>query len=340
MINMKVGKKGVARLIIVVTLLLCVFLSWNLFFARITADSRENLYVSRGDSSKEVMKSLEPHVNFVQKGFLIAFFEVLGIRLRSGCYNLRGETVLSLCRNIRNGHQKAVKLVLPSVRTKEDLARFLSESLWMDSSSVICSMNDTNFCATFGYTPETILLLFVPNTYDVYWNTSVSHFFEKMAQERASFWNESRLQKAKEIALSTDEVMILASIVDEETANNAEKPMIAGMYLNRLRKGMPLQADPTIKFAWKNFSLRRIYHKLLTIDSPYNTYKREGLPPGPIRIPSVAGIDAVLNSIKHDYLYMCAKEDLSGTHNFSVTYGEHLKNASAYAKALDKRRIE
>ena len=136
------------------------------------------------------------------------------------------------------------------------------------------------------------------------------------------------------------EVITMASIVDEETANDAEKPMVAGMYVNRLKAGMPLQADPTIKYAWRRFDLRRIYNKLLFIDSPYNTYRNTGLPPGPIRIPSVAGIDAVLNHIHHNYMYMCAKEDFSGTHNFAVTYDEHLKNAAKYSEALNRRGIK
>ena len=147
--------------------------------------------------------------------------------------------------------------------------------------------------------------------------------------------------------MSPTEIMTLASIVDEETANDKEKPMVAGMYYNRLKlrnseypDGMPLQADPTIKFAWKKFDLRRIYNKLLNINSPYNTYRRTGLPPGPIRIPSVVGIDAVLNHTKHDYLYMCAKEDFSGTHNFARTYDEHMANARRYSQALNKRGIK
>ena len=168
-----------------------------------------------------------------------------------------------------------------------------------------------------------------------------------MEKECKTFWNGERTAQAEALKLTPVQVTTLASIVDEETANNAEKPMVAGMYYNRLMlrnaeypNGMPLQADPTIKFAWKRFDLKRIYHNLLHIHSPYNTYVNPGLPPGPIRIPSVAGIDAVLNLVKHDYLYMCAKEDFSGTHNFARSYNEHLQNAAKYSKALNERGIK
>ena len=182
--------------------------------------------------------------------------------------------------------------------------------------------------------------MFVPNTYEVYWDTPVEKFLDRMKKESDRFWNSERKAKADKLQLNPVEVITLASIVDEETANNAEKPMIAGMYYNRLKQHMPLQADPTIKFALQQFELRRIYTKLLSVVSPYNTYRNEGLPPGPIRIPSVAGIDAVLNLVHHDYLYMCAKEDFSGTHNFAKTYPEHLANAAKYSAALDARGMK
>ena len=189
--------------------------------------------------------------------------------------------------------------------------------------------------------------MFIPNTYDIYWNTSAENLLKRMKKEYSRFWDEERMARAANIGMSPTEIMTLASIVDEETANDQEKPMVAGMYCNRLKlrnseypDGMPLQADPTIKFAWKRFDLRRIYNKLLNIDSPYNTYRRTGLPPGPIRIPSIAGIEAVLNHTKHDYLYMCAKEDFSGTHNFARTYEEHMANARRYTQALNKRGIK
>lgn len=169
-----------------------------------------------------------------------------------------------------------------------------------------------------------------------------------MLKEHHAFWQQKdRMERAKKMGMTPTEITTLASIIDEETSNNGEKPMIAGMYLNRLRcrsaeypKGMPLQADPTVKFAHKDFKLRRIYHKLLTIDSPYNTYKYPGLPPGPIKIASIQGIDAVLNHVSHDYLYMCAKEDFSGTHNFAATYKEHINNAKRYTEALNRKGIQ
>jgi UPF0755 protein len=182
--------------------------------------------------------------------------------------------------------------------------------------------------------------MFVPNTYDIYWNVSIDALLGRMQKEHDRFWQGDRETKAARMQLTPNEVCTLASIIDEETANTAEKPMIAGMYLNRLKTGMPLQADPTIKFALKQFELKRIYNKLLDVNSAYNTYRNEGLPPGPIKIASIRGIDAVLNHVEHDFLYMCAKEDFSVTHNFARTYQEHLKNAAKYTKALNERGIQ
>ena len=181
--------------------------------------------------------------------------------------------------------------------------------------------------------------LFIPETYEMYWDISVDEFFERMQTEHKRFWNTQRKAKAQEMGLTENEVATLASIVEEETNNNGEKPSVAGLYYNRLRIGMPLQADPTIKFALQEFGIRRILNSDLNVESPYNTYLHRGLPPGPIRIPSVVGLDAVLNYAHHNYLYMCAKEDFSGTHNFAATYREHLNNAQRYWAALNKRKI-
>ena len=243
-------------------------------------------------------------------------------------------------RNLKNGHQEPVRLTIPESRTMDRLAGYLSKKLMMDSVAVSILFSDSSFCAQQGYDTATIACLFVPNTYEVYWNISIENLMKRMKKENENFWNAQRTIKADALGLSKEEVCTIASIIDEETANNAEKPMIAGMYINRLKAGMPLQADPTIKFALKDFALKRIYHNMLQFDSPYNTYKNTGLPPGPIKIASVAGIDAVLNRTAHDYLYMCAKEDFSGTHNFAKTYQEHLKNAAKYSKALNERGIQ
>jgi UPF0755 protein len=182
--------------------------------------------------------------------------------------------------------------------------------------------------------------MFIPNTYEVYWNTPAEKLIERMKREYDVFWNNDRRRKAENIRLTPIEVSILASIVEEETAAPDEYPIVAGLYLNRLYKGMMLQADPTVKFAVGDFSLRRILNRHLEVDSPYNTYMYAGLPPGPIRIPSPKSIDAVLNHTVHNYLYMCAKEDFSGRHNFAVTLKEHNKNAEKYRAELNRRGIK
>lgn len=181
--------------------------------------------------------------------------------------------------------------------------------------------------------------LFIPNTYEAYWNTDAKAFIHRMKKEYERFWTQERRDKAQACGLTPIEVSTLASIVEEETANKSEMPMVAELYLNRLQDGMPLQADPTIKFSLQEFGLRRILHKHLEVESPYNTYKHAGLPPGPIRIASIQGIESVLNHAQHDYLYMCAKEDFSGTHNFAATFAEHQANARRYQQALNKRNI-
>ena len=260
---------------------------------------------------------------------------------RTGRYAIvPGETIWHMMRKMKNGQQEAVKLTIPESRTMQKLAGALSRKLMMDSVEIAAALADEDYCQRWGYDTCSIPTLFVPNTYEVYWNVTLDHFMERMQREHDAFWTAERRAKAEAAGLTENEVCTLASIIDEETANTAEKPMIAGMYLNRLHTGMPLQADPTVKFALKNFELRRIYHDMLFLDNPYNTYRNTGLPPGPIKIASIKGIDAVLNHAEHDYLYMCAKEDFSGTHNFAKSYSEHLRNAARYAKALNERGIK
>ena len=262
-------------------------------------------------------------------------------RVKSGRYKVTPEdNVLSVFKRLQRGEQTPIRLTIPSVRTIPQLAQILDKKLMIDSARIATYLTDTSTCGEYGFEPHTIACIFIPNTYEVYWNTSIEKLMQRMQKEHQNFWNNGRAEKAKKIHLSPIEVVTLASIVDEETIKNDEKPKVAGMYLNRIRIGMPLQADPTVKFALQDFGLRRIYQKHLKVESPYNTYKNKGLPPGPIRIASIAGIDAVLHHTPSKYLYMCAKEDFSGYHNFARTYSEHRSNAAKYVKALNKRGIK
>lgn len=299
------------------------------------------VYVDDNDTSDSVQIKIKKAANpRLSAGFtLLSTFT--GYETKAGRYGIEpDECMFQVFRKFQRGRQTPVTLTLPSVRTLDRLAGTLGRKLMIDSAKWATAFGDSAFCRQYGYDTTTLACLFIPNTYEVYWTVSLEQFMQRMQKESKTFWNKERLRKAQEIGLSPNEVITLASIVDEETANNAEKPMVAGMYVNRLKSHMPLQADPTIKFALKKFNLRRIYHNQLNIESPYNTYRQTGLPPGPIRIPSITGIDAVLNHVKHEYLYMCAKEDFSGTHNFARTYGEHLNNAAKYSAALNARGIK
>jgi len=309
------------------------------------SDHEETLYVyvDSDDTADSVFSKLQP---IASQHALAGLSTMLrhgdyDNKVRTGRYAIDpGMRIFQVYRRLKNGQQTPMMLTVPESRTMDRLAAALSRKLMVDSTAIAQVLCDSIYCSRLGYNISTIAAMFVPNTYEVYWDLSVDQLLARMKKEHDVFWNKGRLAKAQALGLTPDEVCTLASIIDEETANNDEKPMIAGMYLNRLKEGMPLQADPTVKFALADFSIRRIYRNMLTTDSPYNTYKNEGLPPGPIKIASVKGIDAVLNRVQHDYLYMCAKEDFSGTHNFARTYNEHLANAARYARALNERGVK
>ncbi len=238
------------------------------------------------------------------------------------------------------GLQTPVTITFNNIRTTRQLAARLDNQLLADSASIEDMFADTAFLAAHNLTSATAMLYFIPNSYEVYWTASPQDIFERMAAEYKKFWNDSRCAKAAKIDLTPQEVSVLASIVEEENgAHPDEWAKIAGLYLNRLRKGMLLQADPTVKYAIGDFSINRVLNKHLEIESPYNTYKVTGLPPGPIRMPSGKGIDAVLNAEKHDYLFMCADWKLTGYHRFARTTAEHARNAKLYQNELNKRKI-
>lgn len=241
---------------------------------------------------------------------------------------------------LRSGDQKPVKVVVRSVRTKEQLASQVANYIEADSTTIAELLSNPNFCMKYGFSESTIITLFLPNTYEFYWNTSAEEFIERMAREYKRFWTDERKAKAKQAGLSQSEVSVLASIVQsEQGAHPDERDEVAGLYLNRLRKGMKLDSDPTLIFALGDFTIKRVLNVHKQIDSPYNTYKNAGLPPGPILLPELSSLDAVLNPAKHNYLFMCAKEDFSGYHNFSVSYREHINNARRYQRELNKRKI-
>ena len=340
--------KAIKKKHYIIPIIICVLALAGLVLFYLTgslskSDKCEYVYIDDNDNLDSVAAKLKPIANeqALLSFKLLSRHSGYSKNIMTGKYAiLPEEGIIAVLRKLKNGHQEPVRLTIPESRTTDRLAGALSRKLMMDSLALSVLLKDSALCAKMGYDTATIVCLFVPNTYEVYWNTSIENFLSRMKKEHDKFWNKDRQAKAAALGLNPNKVCTLASIIDEETSNNPEKPMIARMYMNRLEKGMPLQADPTVKFALKDFALKRIYHNMLNTESPYNTYKYAGLPPGPIKVASVAGIDAVLNAPQHQYLYMCAKEDFSGTHNFASSYSEHLKNAARYSKALNERGIK
>jgi UPF0755 protein len=260
--------------------------------------------------------------------------------IKSGHYILKeGMSNRQIISKLRSKQQDPVKLIFNNIRIKEELAGHIGEQLEFDSVSLLKLLDDTNYLKSLGFTTSNIISMFIPNTYEVYWDITPEKFMDRMHKEYIAFWTDKRKERLNEIQLTELQAITLASIVEKESNRNDEKPDIAGVYMNRLHKGWLLQADPTLVFALGDFSIKRVLNVYKTVDSPYNTYKYTGLPPGPICLPSLSSIDAVLNYRQHQYLYFCAREDFSGYHNFAVTMNEHLLNAAKYQQALDQRGI-
>jgi len=299
-------------------------------------------YIHTGSGFSAVKDSL------LKKGYLTnpAIFEWLAKRknydqhVRPGKYRLTNRMRNNVLVNLlRAGMQEPVRIVIQNVRTPGELAGKIGRHLEADSTRLSRLFSDRAYLARYGLSPETLLVLFIPDTYEFFWNTSADQLFKRMHIEYERFWTPWRLHLADSLHLSVEEVVTLASIVEKETIKNDEKPVIAGVYLNRLKKQIPLQADPTVVFAWNDYSIRRVIKKHTDLKSSYNTYYRTGLPPGPICLPSIASVDAVLHAVNHSYYYFCAKPDFSGYHNFASGLEEHGHNARMYRKALDKMNI-
>ncbi len=301
------------------------------------------VYIRPDDTFDDLCRQLEDSAGCRQ----LATFRLAARALRyadrnmpTGRYAVRpGMNNLDLLLDLRRGNQSPVRITFNNVRLKHDLSERLSDQLMIDASAIEELLNDSAYCTSLGFTPETVKAMFIPNTYEVYWNIPADKLMRRMKREYDAFWTEARRNRAEQIQLTPVEVSILASIVEEESAMTDEYPTIAGLYLNRLYRGMPLQADPTVKYAVGDFTLQRVLDRHKEVDSPYNTYLYTGLPPGPLRVPSITAIDAVLNYARHDYIYMCAREDFSGRHNFASTLEEHNRNAHRYREELNRRGI-
>lgn len=344
--NKKISGKQTAIILAVL-----VLIGTGLFFAmrfyktyfagNITAEQKF-LYIKTGAKLNDVYQVIESkHIVDDLKTFKEAATKMdLGSRLKSGRYKLtRGMNNRTLINKIKSGNQEPVNLKYQNLRTKEDFAGYLSKQLEPDSASFIKLLDSAELVKQFGFTTDNIYSMFIPNTYQMYWNTPAMEFFKKMNSEYMKFWTPERKKKAEALNLTPVQVSILASIVDGEAIYDKEMPIIAGLYLNRLSKGIKLQADPTVIFANSDFTVKRVTFALLQVDSKYNTYKYAGLPPGPVMMPSIKAIDAVLNKDDNKYLYMCAKEDFSGYHNFAETKAQHEINAKKYRQALNDRKI-
>ena len=299
------------------------------------------LYVRPDMTVGEVLDSLQTRAGTIRpKSVERAFAEMeTADRMKPGRYVVDSTcTSIYVARMLVFGWQTPQNMTLSgTLRKKDRIAQRISSQMMIDSASVADALNDEAFLADYGFTPENVFALIIPDTYEMYWTASVKDIFDRFKKEYDAFWTSDREAKAKAQGLTPMQVSVMASIVSGETLKAFEYPIIAGVYLNRYKKGMRLQADPTIAFCY-DYTLDRILKKHLTVDSPYNTYKHVGLPPAPINVPPKACLEAVLNPQKHNYIYFCASPAFDGTHNFAVGYNEHLKNARAFQRELTARR--
>lgn len=300
------------------------------------------LYIPTNSSYQQVLDSLQAG------GFIIdeaSFTELAGRMsykrntMRSGRFKIKPNwSNYELVRHLRGGEQAGIKVVVNNARLTEEVAGKVAQFIEPDSASIVALFQDTKYLNSIDYTPETLMSVFIPNTYELYWNSSPEQFMTRMLKEHDRFWEQkNRLVKAEKMNLSPAEVYTLASIVERETLVKSEKPRMAGVYYNRLKKGMLLQADPTAVFATRDFDTKRVLNRHTEFDSPYNTYKYTGLPPGPISMASISSIDGVLDAEDHKYLFFCALGDGSGKHAFAKTLSQHNQNARNYVRNLKKR---
>lgn len=346
----KTNKGGSSRKIIiaiVIIVLLAIAGTGLFYYMRYygpnVTDSQEYLYIHTGATYSDVYKTIRDE-GIVKDSVTFnraAHAKHYTTRVKPGRYHLKsGMSNRDLLNMLITGRQEPVKIAIKNLRLKEDFARYMAKNIEADSASIIHLLDSADYVKKFGFTTDDVYTMILPNTYDMYWNVPPHKMFSKLYAEYEKFWTPERKQQAAALKLTPAKVSILASIVDAEALHDDEMPTIAGLYLNRLKTGMKLESDPTVIFAAHDFTIHRVLLKHLAINSPYNTYLHTGLPPGPIMMPSINAVKAVLNYKKNDYIYMCAKEDFSGYHNFATTRAQHLINAHKYQQALDERNIK
>jgi len=299
---------------------------------------RADLYLRSGTTVEDVRAAI-PDSIVLRKGSLERMLRTLEDEdIKPGHYVVEpGKPSVYVPRMLRGGWQTPVNLVLSgTMRLKGPIARKFAAQLMLDSATVHRALEDEDLLAPYGFTPDDVFSMILPDTYEMYWTASMKDVLDRLKEAYDAWWTPDRLEKAKLQGLTQREVSVVASIVSGESNHAPELPSIAGVYLNRYRIGMKLQADPTVAFCY-DYSLNRILLKHLEVESPYNTYKYEGLPPGPICVPSKACLEAVLNPDPHGYLYFCASAAMDGTHKFAVSYSEHLRNAAEFQRALNAR---
>lgn len=346
-LNKKATSKTTKIILAIAIIVLAIvgYFGLNIYRTYLSANVTGNekyIYIKTGATYEEFLSNLE------NKDALknIATFKEAAVKmnlansLKSGRYAIKvGMNNRTLINKLKSGNQDAVQLKFQNIRKIENFAAYLAKNVEADSASFMQVLDSAALIEKYGFNKETVYTMFIPNTYELYWNISPLDFFEKMQKEYTKFWNAERKQKAAALNLTPIQATILASIVDSEALFDKEMPIIAGLYLNRLNRGILLQADPTVIFANDDFTIKRVLNSHLAINSKYNTYKYAGLPPGPIMMPSINAIDAVLNPDKNNYIYMCAKEDFSGYHAFAETREQHEINANKYRAAMNKRNI-
>ncbi len=334
------------KIITTVLILLVLFIAYSgwQFFSSNTAFSEKSkwLFIRTGQTTYADLIQTLKDSNYIESP---GAFNFLGKRmslpekLKAGRYEIKnGMSLFDIVRLLRNGRQTPVNLVITKLRTKEDLAAFIGKRFECDSLSVIRYLNSNDSLQQYSLDTNTAITGIFPNTYEFFWNSTPTLLFKKLFAEKNVYWTEERKQLATQRGLTPVTAYILASIVEEETRAASEKDTMASVYLNRFHHGMRLQADPTVKFALRDFTLKRIYEKHLAVESPYNTYRNKGLPPGPICTPSLETLNAVLHSPSTKYLYFVAKSDFSGRHVFSETYEQHLIHAKEFQQAQDKQQ--